>query len=287
MKKTLNILVIIALAIVVGLGLNSCDKDEEADYDSIVPVVLGVNGPTSVIAHGSVDHPSQYKLSYYRGGSTINWSVETATGIGDETIVITTYDEESMINYSMDIVFPKREDLDTAIVTVVEETSAGLVSEPYMFDVILNPFCAQDIDYWVGTYTGTESIGGGDPENITVTITKKDATTLVIEAQDGVPGLLQSVYTSWGETFQETYGELIGDIELIYDPFSGQLLIEDGTYWGRTEPDDYDYWYAGSGTWDGCNDMLKIHFEMHYDDYDFSDGGNRWSYAELTKDNVK
>lgn len=284
MKNTLFKLMIFTVAIIVNVVLISCEEEDDAkdyDYD---PVVLGVNGPTEVIAHGCAEYPSLYELNYYRGGSTVTWSVTTQSGVGDDNIIISTYDEEDMNGIEADIVFPLRDAEDVATITVVEETSEGKVSDPYELTVVLNPFCQQDIDYWVGTYTGTESIGGGADLNITVTISKKDETTLVIEAIDGIPGLLSSIYTSWGETFQEAYGGLAGDIELTYNPLAGVLGIEEGTFWGGTDPDQYEYYYAGSGTWDGCNNKLIIDFEMHYDDLNFSDGGNRYCHAELTKD---
>ncbi|MCF6334041.1 MAG: hypothetical protein L3J11_12225 [Draconibacterium sp.] len=265
-----KIFLAIALFVVVSL-FNSCTTppieaaQDAYNYNAIIPKVLdGIQGTQVAFQTTS----ATYTIDYYRGGSTWNWSVDGATikSVSDDTRTAT-------------IEYPTA---GTAKITVTETTQGGVTSDPATLDVTVNAFCPKTADWYVGTWVGTESIGGGDNEPITVTISKVDDTTISIDAQDGHPGLLQSVYGGWGEAFQTGFG-LDGDIHLTLGLGDGSISMVSGEYWGQTLPGPYDYWYVGSGNWDGCASTISLHFEMHWDEDDFGDGGNRVSDAVLVK----
>jgi len=269
MKKSIFFTIVI-LAVV--SMLNSCTTppmeaaQEAYDYDAIIPKVLdGVQGTTVAFQTTS----ATYTINYYRGGSTWSWSAQgaTITSVSEDTRTATVSFTEA----------------GTATISVTETTMGGVTSEASPLDVTVNAFCPWTADEYVGTWVGTESVGGGDLEDITVTISKVDATTIRIEPDaSGYPGLLQSVYKGWGETFQTGFG-LEGAIDLTLGLEDGTISLETGSYWGQTLPGPYDYWYLGSGNWDGCTSTILLSFEMHWDDADFSDGGDRWSDVVLVK----
>jgi hypothetical protein len=261
----------IALLMVVSL-FDSCTTppmeaaQEAYNYDAIVPKVLnGIQGTAVAFQTTTAD----YTIDYYRGGSTWNWSAEGATvkSVSEDSRTAT-------IEYPTD---------GTAKITVTETTQGGVTSDPATLDVTVNAFCPWTADDFVGTWVGVESVGGDDNEDITFVITKIDANTISINAdQDGYPGLLQSVYKGWGETFQAGFG-LEGDIHVTLGLGDGSLSLNPGEYWGQTLPGPYDYWYVGSGNWDGCASSISLNFEMHWDDADFSDGGDYSSVSTLVK----
>ncbi len=264
------------ISLVISLGLillNSCKKDDDYNWSSYQPVIFGtVNGPTSVSASGNVNFPSEYEMSYYRAGSTFTWSVTTYLGTG--TATITTEDVEECHGKIASIVFPQRAVVDTAYISVVETPAKGKASEPLVQKVILNPFCPKTIDDFVGTFDAVETISGV-PANISVVITKDDATTLRVNDAAGIPGLLSSVFTGWGETFVAGHG-LDGDILIHVNLDNGVLTFTPGEYWGRSDY-DYDYWYTGSGTWNGCTMVMNVTFALHWDNTNFNDAGDRIS----------
>ena len=251
---------------------NSCTTppieaaQEAYDYNAITPKVLnGIQGTAVAFQTTS----ATYTINYYRGGSTWNWSAEGATvsSVSEDTRTAT-------------ITYPNA---GTAKIIVTETTAGGVTSDPAVLDVTVNAFCPWTADDYVGTWTGTETVGTGDPANITVNISKVDDNTISIDASaDGTPGLLQSVYTGWGETFQAGFG-LDGDIHLDLGLGDGTISLVTGAYWGQTLPGPYDYWYTGSGNWDGCTSSITLSFQMHWDQADFGDGGNRYCTATLTK----
>lgn len=236
------------------------------NYDAIIPKVLnGIQGTAVAFQTTS----ATYTIDYYRGGSKWNWSAEGATvkSVSEDTRTVT-------------IEYPTA---GNAKIIVTETTLGGVTSEASELAVTVNAFCPWTADDYVGTWVGTESVNDGDDEAITVTISKIDDTTIRINADgDSYPGLLQSVYKGWGETFQAGFGNE-GAIDLTLGLGDGTISMETGTWWGQTLPGPYDYWYIGSGNWDGCTSTITLHFEMHWDEDDYTDGGNRWSDAILVK----
>jgi hypothetical protein len=268
MKKSI-FFTIILLAVV--SMFNSCTTppieaaQDAYNYNAIIPEVLnGIQG--TAVAFQTTQ--AEYTINYYRGGSTWNWSAEGATvvSVSEDTRTAT-------IEYPTD---------GMAKISVTETTQGGVTSEPATLDVTVNAFCPWTTDQYVGTWAGTEDIGDG-PEDISVTISKVDETTIRIETDaDKYPGLLQSVYKGWGETFQPGFG-LEGAIDLTLGMGDGTISLNTGEYWGRTLPGPYDYWYVGSGNWDGCTSTITLHFEMHWDDGNFGDGGNYAAEVVLVK----
>lgn len=266
-----KIIFTLALVLVVFL-FNSCETppieaaQDAYNYNAIAPKVLnGIQG--TGVAYQTTS--TTFTINYYRGGSTWQWSAANAevVSVSDDTRTVTV----------------KFTTAGTATISVVEVTAGGVTSEAATKNVTVNAFCPWTADDFVGTWVGTEAIGTGDPVPITVHISKVSSTVVKIDAQDGTPGLLQSVYTGWGETFQASEGGLVGDIELILGLGDGTISLEKGKYWGTTLPGPYPYWYAGSGNWDGCASSISVHFEMHWDDANFNDGGNRYCQAILVK----
>ncbi|MCB2197725.1 MAG: hypothetical protein KQH79_17840 [Bacteroidetes bacterium] len=154
-------------------------------------------------------------------------------------------------------------------------------SDEYVIEV--TKFKPAQITDFVGTWSGTEYYPAYEfTDDISgITIEQKDATTLIVKADSGIPGFMSEIFESWGETFITGYG-LEGDIELIINLTNGDITIETGQFWGVTDA-DYAYWYVGSGSWVGGNSM-KLHFELHWDDADFTDGGNESSEIEIKLD---
>lgn len=268
MKKSIFFTIILLAVVSI---FNSCTTppieaaQEAYDYNAIQPKVLnGIQGTEVAFQTTS----AEYTINYYRGGSTWDWSASGATikSVSDDTRTVT-------------LEFPND---GTVTLTVTETTAGGVTSEPASKTITVNAFCPWTADDFVGTWSGTESVGGGDPENITLTISKVDNSTIAIETDaEGYPGLLQSVYKGWGETFQPGFG-LEGAIHVTVGG-AGGLTLNTGEYWGQTLPGPYDYWYSGSGNWDGCTSTITLDFDMHWDQGDFTDGGNRNCIATLTK----
>lgn len=140
---------------------------------------------------------------------------------------------------------------------------------------------------FVGTWSGTDAmIGIGTLSVSGVVIEQKDATTLTLKANSGIPAIFSWLFeTGWGETFIDGYG-LNGDIEIEMElgPTleSGDITLTPGTFWGVTDA-GYGYWYVGSGTWTGGN-TIDIYFELHWDQADFTDGGNYATNFSITLD---
>jgi len=145
-----------------------------------------------------------------------------------------------------------------------------------------SPFPLLITDF-VGTWSGTEYYPEYDytDDASGIEIEQKDATTLIVKATNGDPGFLNAIFASWGEKFVAGEG-LEGDIELIMNLDNGSITLETGKYWGFSDA-DYAYWYVGSGSWVGGN-SIEINFELHWDDADFTDGGDEYSEITLTLD---
>ncbi len=257
----------ISFFLALGLIVSACEKtdiqkaNEAYDFNSIVPVVQGVVGPTSV----SQTFSETYSVNYFRGGSTWSWEVTGAT-------ITATSDDTRSVTVS----FP---DDGTAVLAVTETTEGGKTSETFTYDdITVNPFCPMSRDDFLGTWSGQET---GDSEgDISVTfIAGAGANEIVVEATDGTPGILSKVFTGWGETFQPGFGPE-GDITLVVNE-NGSIAIGH-VYWGQTLPGPYDYWYHGSGNWDGCGAAPSMSFDFNLD-WAGDGGSNRSSSVAMTK----
>jgi hypothetical protein len=159
MKKIIVGLSAIALSLV--LIISSCTTppieaaQEAYDYNAIIPKVLGISGPTSTIGHGLSEFPVEYSASYFRGGSSLEWSAS-----GGATI-LEVIDDGSFKGRKAKIVFPQVSEATTVTVTVVETTLGGVNSEPLTFEVDLSPYCPLDLDEFVGEYTVDDGADSG------------------------------------------------------------------------------------------------------------------------------
>ena len=237
------------------LSISSCNKDEY-DFNKIIPGIAGIDGPTTVIAGGLA--PSRYIVVAPRTGSTYSWKV-----VGHSA----TIEAVKKLPWAADITFEQASQAVPGVEVIVTETTQGGLTATDTITVDLLPFCPKTIDWFVGTWTGTETDANGTTD-VTVVIEKENETTIRAKAVSGHPPFLQAVYAGWGETFQPGHG-LEGDVLINVGLNDGSLSLDLGTYWGQTLPGPYDYWYSGDGGWDGCKTELTVNFNMHWSQ-DFS-----------------
>lgn len=226
---------------------NSCKDEDGYNWNNYEPVILGeINGPSEVAAHGLADFPYVYKVSYYRGGSSFDWTVTTQSGIGD--VIVTPIDVLEAEGLKISVVFPQRSVVDTAIITVVETTSAGVSSEPKSTKVTLNPFCPYDMELFAGDYTGTAA-GYHDP-------------TVTMETTDNlnelhVYGLAYFVPESWGENWTDGDGSCV--IQFACDD---KVVILPQWIGDSDYPDVYGI--SGSGKVNVDNKVISLDYEVFY-----------------------
>jgi len=233
----------IAILAVVSL-FNSCTTppieaaQEAYDYNAIIPKVFGINGVSIAIQ----TFPATYTVSYYRGGSTWNWTAEDATvqSVSDDT-------------HSATILFDQYPADGTATISVTETTAGGVTSDPFSIEVEVNKYCplSNGINDMVGSWSGTDA--GYDSQ----------VTTAVSGSKLQVSGLSVGVITDW-------WGESIID--------GGSFLLtvnDDGTldiprqyiYTTDWNGDPYRYEIIGDGTWDNCGSSpsLLISYDIYYE----------------------
>jgi hypothetical protein len=246
MKKIINISLLLSLSALVIIGFNSCEEEDDYDFSQIEPKVFGVDGPASTPAHGNSSYPVVYEAAYFRGGSSLDWSVETDKGEG--TVEIVLEDVESFEGKVANITFPQRSEADSATITVVETTMGGVQSAPFTMRVALTPFCPVDMDAWAGDYTGTEP-GTHSPE-VTMSTTE-NLNELKVE------GLAYFVPNSWGENWTE------GDGSCLMQFGCGNTVIIQPQWIGDTDyPDSYGI--SGTGTFDPDNMVINLSYDVFY-----------------------
>ncbi len=244
MKKILKITFYLSFVLAIGL-FNGCEETDDYDYNSITPKVLGLNGPEAVAAHGLAEFPYTFSASYHRGGSTLEWSATTASGVGE--VAITTEDVATFKGKIAKVVFPQRSTADVATITVTETTMGGVTSAPYTYEVTLDPFCPYPMADFVGNYTGTST---SHAETVTTELTANLNELRVYE-------LANFVQASWGENWVEGDGSCVmefscGDVVTIAKQFIG-----DSDY-----PDTY--LIEGSGTVDVDAKTITLVYEVFY-----------------------
>jgi hypothetical protein len=250
---------ILGLLIIMAMVYTACKKSdvekaqESYDYNNIDPIIYSITGPSVTAASGLA--PVTYTATP-RGGSTYTWEVN---GHGATINVLDP-------SYSAEITFDQS-DLDKEVqVICVEKTSGGKVSDPYILDVTITKFKPMTFDEFIGTWTGTEVDEGGNEFDITVELTAGPGeNTLIFPATSGIPALMSDLFANnWGETFQDNIppgGNLTATINLE----SGAVDIF-CQYMGQTLPGPWDYWFSGSGTWEGFNKSMSITYGLQWDD---------------------
>ena len=258
-KRKRNVMGLIALVTVVLLAAG-CKKDKKDEPKEIIPVVLDFRGPQLVAASGL--EALEYKVAF-RAGSKYQF-----TPIGwpaDITVPDSVYPNKVMVTWH-------QSSLDTAAWLVcVETSSTGNVSEPDSLRIILKKYCPWQLEDFAGVWKGSES-GDSDTSlvlNIEVdTLHGKNVLRVkaVRQANDsgGVyePPFLKQVFKAWDERFVEDEGNE-GDVLLHVNLLRGRVVIEND-YQGKTMPGEGHYWTGGEGTWCGCDDSLKINYELYW-----------------------
>lgn len=238
--------------------VTSC-KEEDYDFDSINPELInGISGVSETYASGLA--PVTFNVDG-RGGSSFVWSV---TGSG---VTITQDDKvyEAYITFDQSDV-----DLE-AIISCTETTAGGVTSETVTKTVTLYKFQAMAFEEFLGEWVGTET-DGNDTWDVTIVATAgAEENTIVFSATDGIPALMSPLFTGWGETFQAGFGNE-GNIVITLDLNTGGANII-GQYFGQTLPGPWDYWFDGTGSWEGINRTMIINYALQFDDT-YSDNYN-------------
>lgn len=211
--------------------------NDDYDWSKVQPKIFGFSGPSSGAASGLA--PLTYKVNP-RGGSSYTFEVidHGATIVIDEEwpqIAYVTWDQSGVA-------------VDCQI-TVYETTSAGLVSEKDTIDVSLGPFCPKVAGDFVGSWTGTET-GDSEVAPLNVTFVAGTGDQVIGEAIAGIPVFLSTVFTGWGEVFQDGFGNE-GDITININLLTGAVTLP-MEYWGQTLPGPWNYDVHGGGSWSGC-----------------------------------
>jgi hypothetical protein len=187
MKNT--IILKLSLFIMAAYLFSTCGKlpvEESQDaYDAtkVIPKVLGTQGTNLALQTKKY----LYNVTYFRAGSTWNWSVTDAE-----------IDSTSPDKRTVRVVFSTLPANDTALVKVSETTSGGTTSDVYVIKVKVNPFCPliNGLADLVGSWSGDD---GYYPSVMTTTT---DGTLL--QATDMGVGFIEGF---WGETVT-THGTL-------------------------------------------------------------------------------
>ncbi|MFA5648229.1 MAG: hypothetical protein WC951_07940 [Bacteroidales bacterium] len=251
------ILIISSLAI----SLSSCKEEDVYDYDSIEPIIFDITGDMVATAHGNEAYPFTYSVPQ-RGGSSYVWIVGGKGG--GEVVQDETYPSIAYITFNHSSV------PTSAVVTVIETTCGGKVSEPFSKEIELLGFCPYNMGEYVGNYYGTQP---GD-----------HAPLVKFEAVDGL-NIIRAYDLAYfinlgGEEWTEGDGSCLiefgcGDIVTIPPQWIG-----DSNY-----PDSYGIY--GNGTVDPETKKISLDYVICYG----WKGSSGVDYAEistvLTKDGKK
>lgn len=267
-----KIILRVASLVLATLLFSTCETPMEKSqnaYDAsmVIPAVLSVSGPALALQTFTYD----FQVTYFRAGSTWNWSAVDATvqSVSNDTKTAT-------------ILFDVMPASGKAQVIITETTAGGTTSLEKIVEVTVDPFCPLTIDEFVGTWDVVET--GDKPRTSVVTIARGSGNDdIVIQPAGGAPGLLGQVFIDWEEEFQDAFPPA-GAITLKINLNNGVVTIP-FDYWGQTLPGPWDYWYFGSGTWDGCGTTPKITIEDINLDWDGSAPGSAQytNSAVLTK----
>lgn len=223
----------IAFVLAAAMLFTSCGKtyieenQEAYKPTDVIPVVLGINGPTSVYQ----TETRTYTPSYYRAGSTWNWSVTGATlkSVSADTRTAT-------------IEFASIPASGKAVLTVSETTSAGVKSTDKLMEITVKRFCALDINNFIGAFDCDEAGYGIYSVNLTKHPTL--ANTIV----------------------NDNFWDWPGPDAVIYYTFSGDFLETITVPKQNFEfGDGYMGWVEGSGKYDGCNHTFIVDYTVFYD----------------------
>lgn len=256
MKKIFKLLSLLLMFVIVFSGCKKSDiekANDEYDFNSIVPVIYQITGPTTTAASGLA--AVTYSATP-RGGSTFSWET-----IG-HSAQITVLDPSSKVEIKWD----QSDDDVEAKIKCIETTLGGIASEPAYLDVSLTKFKPMTFDEFLGEWSGTEVDEAGVEYPIDITFTAGTAPNTIIFPvnADGIPALMSGLFISWGEAFQAGIPPA-GNLTATIDLNSGAVTI-DCQYFGQTLPGPWDYWFSGEGTWEGFNKSMTISYGLQWDE---------------------
>lgn len=238
MKK--NIFYSLGVLLAFALVFTSCDKEDDYDFDSYVPILMGdVSGPNIGFASGLA--PLTYSVTH-RGGSTYNWAV---SGIDAVIELDAKYPSVAYITFA-------QSDVDAVATITVTETANGNTSNELTYTVNLLKFRPIEITGFSGSWTGDDAWYDGD-----VTIAVNTDGTLA------VTGLSVGFIQNW-------WGEAViagGTITMTVNLENGTVAIaRQYIYTTDWEGDPYDYEIEGVGLWDntGASPTLTIEYDIYY-----------------------
>jgi len=239
-----KILTGLALILAVSWLFTSCESDMEKaqkDYDAskVIPMVLGVSGPSI----GLQTFTYTYNVTYFRAGSTWNWTAEGATvqSVSADTRTAT-------------IKFTNIPASDTALIKVSETTEGGVTSPERIIKTRVNPYCAltNGVADLVGTWSGDD----GWYESLITTVANGTTGLKVSHLNEGF------ISDWWGETIIEG-----GTINMTVN-INGTVEIPRQYIFTTTwSGSPYRYEIDGSGTWDNCgaNPAMLIEYSVYYE----------------------
>jgi len=230
MKNT--ILKLAGTLLILILGVTSCMEDpikeaqEKYDYSQIIPKVLGVNAPAGVVQ----TQEATVSVNYYRGGSTWAWTAQGATvkSVSPDT-------RSAVINFNQATADLK------ARITVVETTYAGKVSEPKTVEVVINPFCAFNVNVFLGDAVCDEE--GYGEYGVSFTIDPNNSKRIHNDN-----------FWDWPAPGATIYYDLSGDINQIVTVPKQDFVFGDGS----------TGWVQGSGTYDTCKKTMTVNYTVNY-----------------------
>lgn len=231
MKK--NIIAKLALLAVAMMLFPSCGEtyieENQSEYTAmdVVPVVLGITGPTSVYQ----TETREFTPNYIRAGSTWSWTVTGATlkSVSADTRKAT-------------IEFATMPSTGKAVLKVVETTSGGIKSPEKVVEIAVKSFCSLNINNFLGAYDCDEAGYAVYP----VTFTKHPTLANTIVNDNfwdwAAPGAV--IYYTFSGDFLETITVPKQDFEF------GDGIIG---------------WVQGSGKYDGCAHTMVVDYTVNYD----------------------
>ena len=222
-----------ALTVAAVMLFTSCGEtymeEHQNAYEAtdVVPIVLGVTGPTTVYQ----TETREYTPSYYRAGSTWSWDVTGAD-----------LQEVSGDTHTATVYFPSRPANDTVYISVTETTSGGVTSPEKVVKVKVASYCPFDINAFTGAFSCDEA--GYGIYTVSFTLHPTLANTIVNDN-----------FWDWAAPGAVIYYTLSGDfLEEVTVP---KQDFEFG--------DGYIGWVEGSGTYDGCANTMTVDYTVYYD----------------------
>ncbi len=203
------------------------DAQENYNYNEIIPKVLGVTAPAGVVQTQEVT----LSVTYFRGGSTWAWTAQGAT------VKSVSEDTRSAV-----ILFNQAPADLKAKITVVETTFGGKQSEPKTVEVVINPFCAFNVNVFLGAAVCDEEDYG--EYDVAFTIDPANNKRIHNDNFWDYPGPGATIYY-----------DLSGDLNQIVT-VPKQNFVFGG---GETG------WVEGSGTYDTCTKTMTVNYTVNYD----------------------